>query len=156
MIFLAKARTATLALLLSTPAWAQLQTLTLTGHLAHPRSFSTADLTALPHVNAELPPAHTGTPTQVSGILLWPLLDQAGFIDQPGRKTHEQHVIFARGQDGYTVALSIGELDPALEGKPILVVTGRDGKPADHLDLYVPGDHRAARRVHELASIDVQ
>lgn len=149
------ARTALTLALLSTPAWGQSPALTLTGHLAHPRGFSTADLAALPHVNAAIP-AHTGTPTQASGILLWPLLDQAGLIDQPGRKTHEQHVIFARGQDGYTVALSIGELDPSLEGKPVLIVTTHDRTPTDHLDLYVPNDHRAARRVHDLVAIDVE
>ena len=156
MIFLAKARTATLALLLSTPAWAQLQTLTLTGHLAHPRSFSTADLAALPHVNAELPPAHTGTPTQVSGILLWPLSTKRASSTSPAEKPTNNRSSSPAAKTATPSPSPSANSTPRLEGKPILVVTGRDGKPADHLDLYVPGDHRAARRVHELASIDVQ
>ena len=139
------ARATTLALVaLSGPTLAQAAgSLALTGHIAHPRTLSSADLAALPHVAADLPAIHGGAVAHVSGVLLWPLLDQAGLIDQPGQKTREQHVILARGRDGYAVALSIGELDPSLEGKAVLVITDRESKPVPNLDLYVPGDHRA-------------
>ena len=62
----------------------------------------------------------------------------------------------ARGRDGYTVALSIAELDPSLEGKQVLIATARDGKPLGGLELIVPGDKRAARQVHDLLAIEVQ
>ena len=91
-----------------------------------------------------------------SGVLLWPLLDQAGWVDLPGRKTHMQHVIMARGRDGYTVALSLAELDPNFEGKQVMVATARDGKPLGGLELIVPGDKRPARRVHDLQAIEVE
>jgi hypothetical protein len=148
-------------LLTAVPAFAQTAAvsgpaLSLSGRLAHPRGFSRAELGSLPKVSADLPGKPGEAPAHVSGVLVWSLLDQAGWQDLPGRKTHLQHTVLARGRDGYSVALSIGEIDPALEGKAVLVVTDRDGKPADRLDLFVPGDKRAARRIHDLVALDVQ
>ena len=131
--------------------------LSLSGRLAHPRSFSAAELAALPQAALPAPASDLAAPgPHWTAVLLWPLLDQAGWVDQPGRKTHLQHVILARGRDGYTVALSIGELDPAFEGKQVLIATGRDGKALGSLDLVVPGDRRHARWVHDLQAIEVQ
>ena len=131
--------------------------LSLSGRLAHPRSFSAAELAALPQAALPEPASGQAAPgPHWTGVLLWPLLDQAGWVDQPGRKTHLQHVILARGRDGYGVALSIGELDPAFEGKQVLIATGRDGKALGSLELGGPGDRRHARWVHDLQAIEVQ
>jgi len=150
---------AALALLLAiaTPAAAQAPvTVSLSGKIAHPRTLSAADLS--PAVTVEVPAsARPDAPkTTFGGALLWPLLDGAGWVDAPGRKTHLQHVIFARGRDGYAVALSIAELDPAFEGKQVLIATTQDGKPLATPELVVPGDRRAGRRVHDLIGIEVQ
>jgi len=150
---------AALALLLAiaTPAAAQAPvTVSLSGKIAHPRTLSAADLS--PAVTVEVPAsARPDAPkTTFGGALLWPLLDGAGWVDAPGRKTHLQHVIFARGRDGYAVALSIAELDPAFEGKQVLIATTQDGKPLAAPELVVPGDRRAGRRVHDLIGIEVQ
>lgn len=126
--------------------------LALSGRLVHPRSLAAADLAGLPLVSLGLPASGNKPPAHVSGALLWPLLDQAGWVDKPGRKTRLQHVILARGRDGYAVALSIAEIDPNLEGKQVLVATAKDGT----LELVVPGDKRAARRVHDLVALDVE
>ncbi len=141
-------------LAVGTPALAQAlpdASLSLSGHLAHPRGFSAADLASLPSATAD---AADGS--HFTGMLLWPLLNQAGWVDAPGRKTHLQHVILAHGRDGYTVALSIGELDPNFAGKAILVATAHDGKPLKGFELFVPGDSKAGRRVHDLVAIEVQ
>jgi hypothetical protein len=150
---------AALALLLAiaTPAAAQAPvTVSLSGRIPHPRTLSAADLS--PAVTVEVPAsARPDAPKTVfGGALLWPLLDGAGWVDAPGRKTHLQHVIFARGRDGYAVALSIAELDPAFEGKQVLIATTQDGKPLASPELVVPGDRRAGRRVHDLIGIEVQ
>ena len=147
---------------LATPALAQAPSapsLSLTGRVAHPHDYGLAELAALPNVAADRPVSGKSSDkpgAHVAGVLLWTLLDQAGWVDQPGRKTHLQHVIMAHGRDGYVVALSIGEVDPALEGKAVMVTTERDGKPADRLDLFVPGDKRAARHVHDLIGVEVE
>ncbi len=130
--------------------------LTLSGRVVHPASLSAADLARLPSATLDLP-AKPGQPApHLSGVLLWTLLDQAGWSDLPGRKTHLQHVVLARGRDGYAVAVSIGEIDPALEGKQVLVLTQRDGKTLPALELAVPGDHKAARRVKDLVALEIQ
>ena len=130
--------------------------LSVSGRVAHPASLSMADLAKLPAVTIDLPARPGQTAPHVSGVLLWTLLDQAGWTDLPGRKTHLQHVVMARGRDGYAVAISIGEIDPALEGEQVLVVTARDGKPLPNLELAVPGDHKAARHVKDLVALEVQ
>jgi hypothetical protein len=144
-------------LAVATPAAAQAPVaVALSGHIAHPRTLDAADLS--PAVTVEVPAS--GKPdapkTQFGGVLLWPLLDGAGWVDAPGRKTHLQHVILARGRDGYAVALAIAEIDPGFEGKQVLIATTQDGKKLAAPELVVPGDRRAGRRVHDLTGIEVQ
>jgi len=144
-------------LVLATPAAAEAPAaVVLSGKIAHPRTLGAADLS--PVVTVEVPAsAKPDAPkTQFSGALLWPLLDGAGWVDAPGRKTHLQHVILARGRDGYVVALAIAEIDPGFEGKQVLIATTQDGKPLAAPELVVPGDRRAGRRVHDLVGIEVQ
>lgn len=54
------------------------------------------------------------------------------------------------------MALSIGEIDPRMEGKPVLIAVTRDGEPVNDLRLVVPGNVHAARSVRDLASIEVR
>jgi hypothetical protein len=127
------------------------------GRIAHPRSLTAAELAAAPVVAVEVPSPKPGAPqVKFAGALLWPLLESAGWVDLPGRKTHLQHVILVRGGDGYVVALSIAEIDPAFEGKPVIIAATQDGKPLAAPELVVPGDHRAGRRVHDVVGIEVQ
>jgi len=146
-------------LALAGPAAAQAPapvSIALSGKLAHARTLAAADLS--PAATVEVPAS--GKPdapkTIFGGALLWPLLDGAGWVDAPGRKTHLQHVIFARGRDGYVVALAIAEIDPGFEGKQVLIATTQDGKPLASPELVVPGDRRPGRRVHDLVGIEVQ
>ena len=141
----------------ASPGLAQpVSALALSGRINHPANLSLADLAKMPATTLDLP-AKPGQPApHVTGVLLWTLLDGAGWSDLPGRKTHLQHVVLARGRDGYAVAVSIGEIDPAFEGEQVMVVTGRDGKPLPALELAVPGDHKAGRHVKDLVALEVQ
>ena len=77
-----------------------------------------------------------------TGPLLWTPIQAAQPVDDPsGGNTALQHIILARGQDGYAVALSIGGIDPRMEGKPVLVAVTQDGKPVNYLRLVVPRRH---------------
>jgi hypothetical protein len=89
-------------------------------------------------------------------VLLWSLIDGAGLIDAPGRKTRPLHVFLASGADGYAVAVAIGEISPKYEGKQVLVAYRKNGKPLPGLELVVPGDRHAARFVKTLLAIDVK
>ena len=140
------------------PASAPGAPVVLSGKVAHARSFTPADFAGLPAVSAEVPVSGKGDTVTVkfTGVALWPLLDAAGWQDLPGRKTHLQHVVLVRGQDGYAVALAIGELDPTFEGKQVIIATNEDGKPLPQPELVVPGDKKAGRRVKNIAGIEVQ
>ncbi len=92
-----------------------------------------------------------------TGPLLWTLVRAAQPVDEPGSgNTALQHTFLARGQDGYAVALSIGEIDPRMEGKQVVVANARDGQPMATLRLVVPGDLHAARSVRDLVAIEVR
>lgn len=148
-----------LAVTPAAPSFGQaLGELSLQGHIAHPHKFSLAELEAMPAVTVATNYAMAHGPRQASytGALLWTLLDRAGLIDDPGAKTHLQHVILARGSDGYAVVLALGELDPALEGKPVIIAYEQDGKPIGRLKLVVPGDKRPARAVRDLVTIEAE
>ena len=69
-----------------------------------------------------------------------------------------RHTITVAGQDGYAAAFAIGELDPTLEGKHVIVAYHEDGQPGDlpTLRLIVPGDKHGARDVYDVVSINVK
>lgn len=106
--------------------------------------------------HGEQPAEHAGAQATYTGELLWTLVDDAGLVDEPGSKTHLQHTIIARGQDGYAVALAIGEIDPKFEGKQVIVAYEQAGKEMSGLKLVVPNDKRGGRSVKDLVSIEVR
>ncbi len=146
----------------STPAEpapvAALVELALTGRVEHPRTLTLADLQALPPVTVEATFATRQGPQTDSftGVPLWTLLQAAAPLDDPGRSSHLRHTLLMQGRDGYTVALAIGELDPAFASKQVLVAYAQDGKPQPALRLIVPGDLRAGRSVRDLVAIEVR
>ena len=99
---------------------------------------------------------HGAQSASCTGTLLWPILDDDGFVDAPGRKTHLQHTILVRGRDGYGVALSIAELDPGFAGMQVIMAYQQDGKLLEKLQLVVPGDRKAGREGPDLVTIEVR
>lgn len=156
--FLSKALSAALfaSLLLASPVSADpaTDTLVIDGLVKQPLHLTASDLAALPSTDAPLPD------TSFAGPSLWSLLDKAGFGDDlANRKTRAKHYILATGSDGYEVVIALGELDPDLEGKSVIIALKRDGKPLDPKDgfrLVVPGDHHGARGVHQLVHLEVK
>ena len=152
---------ALLAGLLASAAMAQSNPppgLAIGGRVEHPRTIALADLQALPPVTVQVEHSHgqDARKETFTGALLWPLLTAAGPVDEPGKRTFLQHTLLARGQDGYAVALAIGEMDPDFEGKQVLVAYAQDGKPLPGLRLVVPADARVGRSVHDLVAIEVR
>ena len=132
--------------------------LALTGRVEHPRTLTLADLQALPQATVEATFATRQGPQTDSytGVPLWTLLQAAAPLDDPGRSTHLRHTLLVQGRDGYTVALAIGELDPAFASKQIIVAYAQHGQPQPVLRLIVPGDLRAGRSVRDLVAIEVR
>jgi DMSO/TMAO reductase YedYZ molybdopterin-dependent catalytic subunit len=130
----------------------------LSGQVQHPRTLDMAELQAMPptQVQVAYSTSHGAQSTTYTGALLWTLLEAAVPVDEPGGHTHLRHTLLARGQDGYTVAVSMGELDPHMEGKQVIIAYAQDGKPLPALRLVVPGDSHAGRGVRDLAAIEVR
>ena len=135
--------------LLCTATQAQLQVQRLDGSSV---TLDAARLAALPHeaVKAE---AH-GKPVEVSGVDLREVLRAAGIAPpEQIRGPALRQVLMAGARDGYVVAFAWAELDPALGGRRIFLVT--EGLKPDEgpLRLVAPQDARPARWVRQLETL---
>jgi hypothetical protein len=93
-----------------------------------------------------------------TGVLLWALIEKAGLVDDVGRNASLRHTLLVTGRDGYAAALAVGELDPHLEGKSVILAYD-GGEPAASrtaLRLVVPGDAHGGRSVRDVATIEVR
>ena len=132
----------------------------VTGRVAHPQSFSLDQLKTLSaqHVEADFTTMHGQDHHVWTGVLLWDLVTKATPRDEPGTRTGMRHVILVSGQDGYAAAFGIGEIDPAIGGKQIILAYRQDDPPKElpTLRLIVPGDKHGARDVHDVSGIEIR
>ena len=124
------------------------------------RELTLDQLKALPPVTVTLTFQSDHGPQTGSwtGALLLDIVRQAAPVDSGSDKSAPlQHTILARGQDGYAVALAIGEIDPHFAGKQVIVAYRRDGKPMERqtFRLIVPGDAHGGRSVNNLVSLTI-
>ena len=145
-------------MLLGAPLTAVAQHVRVGGDLRHPLSLDTA---ALGQLGADtLTLDHHGEPVRFRGVSLWRLLQVGEVMIDPARRGDRlRKAIVATAADRYQVVLSLGELDPELGGRRVLVAWERDGGPlpADRgpFQLVVAGDARGARSLYQLERIDV-
>lgn len=130
-------------------AYAQLQVQRLDGSAV---TLDAAALDALPHevVRAE---AH-GKAVELNAVDLRDVL-RAGGIAPPQQiyGAALRQVLLADARDGYGTAFAWAELDPALGGRRVFVVTGGLQPDEGPLRLLVPADARPARWVRQLQSL---
>jgi DMSO/TMAO reductase YedYZ molybdopterin-dependent catalytic subunit len=152
-------RAALVALIgLSLPAYAA-DGVAIDGQVQHSTTLSLTDVKALPatDITVSFETSKGSVAGHYKGVLLWTLLDKAGLPEETGKNHHHlQRSVLVIGSDGYTVALSIGELEPDFEGKQVLLAYETDGKPEPRLRLVVPGDHKAGRNVHDVVRVTVE
>ncbi len=143
---------------LSTPQAAD-SALVIDGEVGHALHLTAADLRRLPQTEERVSfEGERGRTTATfAGVRLWTLLEQAGGLAAKPRDRVAK-VLMATGADGYTAAVALAELDPAFEGKPVLIAYSADGHPpADGgLRLVVPGDQRGGRSVRDVVRIVVR
>lgn len=125
-----------------------------------PVVLSPADFRALPHITTTVHNGHTNADETYSGVPLATLLAK---VNAPlGKELHGEAMtsyLIATGSDGYSVVLSLAEVDPSFHEGQVLVADTRDGKPlGDHgpFQLIVSDDKRPARWVHNLVSITLK
>lgn len=125
-----------------------------------PVSLSPAEFHSLPHVKITVHNGHTNASETYSGVPLNLLLIKVGApLGKDLRGDTMTTFVLATGSDGYSVVLSLAEIDPEFHPGHVLVADARDGKPlgkSGPFQLIVSDDKRPARWVHNLASISVQ
>ncbi len=129
----------------------------LDGAVKTPASYSLADLSAMSSASVSLTiQGHDAASGSWKGVPLMALVEKAGTVEEKGHGAYLQHVIIARGTDGYGVAIAIGEIEPKFEGKQAIVAYQKDGAALASLRLIIPGDSHAGRDVRDLAELTVK
>jgi hypothetical protein len=136
-------------------------TLLLTAGTNHaPVSISLMEFRVLPHVTITVHNAHANADESYSGVPLAMLLAKlAAPLGEKLRGEALASYIVASGSDGYSVVLSIAEVDSSFHGGDVLVADTRNGQPlgkSGPFQLIVSEDKRPARWVHNLVSISLE
>ncbi len=138
--------------------------LQVTGQVKVAGELKLADIQAFPKTtvttNAQTGAGPLGVHTY-GGALLYDIVQKAQIITDATRKNDFlRKVVLVTGTDGYSVAISLGEISPRFAGKKIIVAYEEDGKPLPEADgfvrLIVPGDTLAGRYVSNIATITVK
>jgi len=136
-------------------------TLVLTSDSDHaPVELSPADFHALPHISVTVHNGHSNAPETYSGVALVSLLEK---VSAPvGKELHGEAMtsyVIATGSDGYSVVLSLAEIDPSFHACQVIVADSRDGQQLGKngpFQLVVSDDKRPARWVHNLESVTLR
>jgi DMSO/TMAO reductase YedYZ molybdopterin-dependent catalytic subunit len=137
-------------------------TVAIQGQIATQRTYTLADLQALPAETTDQTAMESGQvrTRTYRGVKLYDLLQAAGpQLDTSRHNDHLRWYALVTGTDGYHVVIAWGEMDPGFEGKAVLLACERDGQlldPANGMaQLVVPGDQRAGRHVSNIRMITV-
>jgi hypothetical protein len=133
-------------------------TLSVTGLVTHPLRLSLAELRGFPLTHVALTQASGRGPVALdcNGVALSTLLARAALSFGTQRNANLAHTLLLTADDGYAVALSLGEIDPDYGHVAPLIATDCGGKPLDAPRLIVPGDLHAGRAVNGVVSIEVR
>jgi hypothetical protein len=125
-----------------------------------PVPLSPAEFHALPHITIKVHNSHKDADETYAGVPLATLLAKVNApLGKALQKDAFMNYIIAAGSDGYSVVLSLAEVDPSFRGGQVIVADARDGQPlgtAGPFELVVSEDKRPARWVHNLSSIWLQ
>lgn len=139
------------------------QSVEITGLVDHPISVSVDDIKALPSQTVDVT-FQSGKGEQqhtYTGALLSDVLALASPTLDPDIKNQVlQRYLVITASDGYTVVLSMGEIDPAFGNNPYLLAWEEDGAPLSAEDgpvrLVTPGDIKGGRYVTGVIRIEVR
>jgi hypothetical protein len=148
-----------LALFAPIPAALAADPARLSGAVKTPLVLDNATLNGFPVASVEVSFATASGSTKgtYTGVLVWDLLKKAELVNGSGKGATLRHTLLVTADDGYAVALALGELDPSYGNKKVLLAYKSTDNSAsfDHLRLLVPGDVHAGRAVHNVVSIEV-
>jgi DMSO/TMAO reductase YedYZ molybdopterin-dependent catalytic subunit len=150
---------AAIAFFLAIPvAGAAEPSLSITGLVTRPLRLSLADLRSLPttHVSANQVSGRGPVILDCTGVALSTLLQRSSPSLGTQRNANLAHALLITGDDGYVVALSLGEIDPDYGHAAAVIATDCGGKALEAPRLVVPGDVHAGRAVRGVVTIDVR
>ena len=146
---------AALLLAMAPAAWAQ--SVAVTGPDGQTASLGAADLAAMPHVTLTVK-QHDQTHV-FEGPALGAILARVGAAQGAGLKGAElATVVRVSAADGYQVALSLADTDPAVRADRIILADREDGaalKADGPFRLVVEGDLKPARAARNVVRIEV-
>jgi DMSO/TMAO reductase YedYZ molybdopterin-dependent catalytic subunit len=148
------------AMLCATPAaFAQAPAVSVRGLEGQTIAITADTLAALPRQAVALR-VH-GREHVFEGVALADVLAQAGApLGARLRGDAMSTIVIVTAQDGYAVAFSLAELDPAMRNTAALLVDRMDGAPLPPEDgpfrLAIEGDARAARSVRMVRAIRIE
>lgn len=132
------------------------------GDVAHPGTWSVADIKKLPSETVELKYlSDTGEPQHqhFTGVRLWDVLQLAESPDDPPVSALTSYLVL-RAKDGYFVVFSMGEIAPDYGDQPYLLAWKTEGHELPDaqrpLMLVAPGDRTDGRFIYGIVSIEVR
>jgi DMSO/TMAO reductase YedYZ molybdopterin-dependent catalytic subunit len=130
----------------------------ITGDVKTPLTLTADDLGKMPRATVKT--MSNGMETVYEGVWLHEVLKRAGVPQGEAlRGKALSSYVLASAQDGYQVAFSLGELDPAFIDNEILLADTANGKPLfgaqGRFRLVVPKDKPGARSVRMLTKLEV-
>jgi DMSO/TMAO reductase YedYZ molybdopterin-dependent catalytic subunit len=130
----------------------------VTGLVNTPLHLTLADLGGFPatHVSATQVSGHGPVPLDCTGVSLGAIIAKAGLDVGAKNNANLAHTLLVTGDDGYAVALSLGEIDPNYGSAPAIIATTCNGKPEENPRLVVPNDKHGGRAVQGVVSIEVK
>jgi hypothetical protein len=133
-------------------------TVAVSGQVRVPTSFTLDTLRGLPSRTESVtyttdagPQSHTYTGCGLDAVIA--AADPE--VDAAAKHPSLTLTILATGADGYSAALSWGDISPSLAPRPALVAYTEDGAPLDQPRLVVPTDREGARYVKDLTQLRV-
>lgn len=127
------------------------------GEVEHKLQLTIDALKAMPQteIDVSFETAHGTQSGHYTGVLLWNVIQQAAIAEAPDSKAkhHLRHPLIVTGRDGYAVVVAVGEIDPDLEGKQVILT---DDDAANGVRLIVPGDKHGARDVRDVVRVEVR
>jgi DMSO/TMAO reductase YedYZ molybdopterin-dependent catalytic subunit len=132
--------------------------LSVSGLVVHPLKLTLADLKAFPAVHVSVTQASGKGPVALdcTGAPVAAVLDKAVLSLGKANNANLGHSLLITADDGYAVALSLGEIDPDYGNAAPILATACGGKPLDAPRLVVPHDKHAGRAMKGVVSLEVK
>jgi hypothetical protein len=131
----------------ATPGSRHQQTVSVSGTVSTPDTYTVAQLRALPQ--STYPVTGFGHPRSVTGVNLEDLVTRSAPVLPAGKNTSLRVLLTVTGRAHRAETFALGELDPNFGNHPAVLTTGRD------IDLVVPGDRDRRRTVEDVTGIRV-